>query len=48
MYIEVNTLFMYLCIDRQSGGGGQKEYYLEIFIIEISMSFNFQELIGID
>lgn len=36
MYIEVNTLFMYLCIDRQSvcGGGGageQKEYHLEIF-----------------
>lgn len=36
MYIKVNTLFMYrnmyLCIDRQNGGGGgQKEYYLEIF-----------------
>lgn len=34
MYIEVNTLFMYLCIDRQSvcgGGGEQKEYHLEIF-----------------
>lgn len=34
MYIEVNTLFMYLCIDRQSVGGGageQKEYHLEIF-----------------
>lgn len=35
MYIEVNTLFMYLCIDRQSvggrGAGEQKEYHLEIF-----------------
>lgn len=32
MYIEVNTLFMYLCIDRQSvWGGEQKEYHLEIF-----------------
>lgn len=28
MYIEVNTLFMYLCIE---GAGEQKEYHLEIF-----------------
>lgn len=48
MYIEVNTLFMYLCIDRQSGGGGSKRNIIWRSFSEISISFNFQELIGID
>lgn len=40
---------MYLCIDRQNGGGGGgKRNIIWRSFSEISMSFNFQELIGID